>query len=98
MWGWPTQPHEKRTGVKAWNEWRDKNPQIVTNLIGVNLDGADLHEVDLSGAYLPEAKLIGVNPVMQISVDLTWDRPISVEPFSLKSISTATLHRKLISD
>ena len=31
----------------------------------------DLHEVDLSGAYLPEAKLIGVNPVMQISVDLT---------------------------
>jgi uncharacterized protein YjbI with pentapeptide repeats len=55
-----------KQGVKAWNAWRDKNPDIRpdlggADLRGANLVGADLHSASLSNANLSGAKLVGVN-------------------------------------
>ncbi|MGO9689158.1 MAG: pentapeptide repeat-containing protein [Syntrophobacteraceae bacterium] len=60
-----------RQGVKAWNAWRESNPNTMpdlheANLRGVNLRGAylseaDLHGADLSGANLSEANLHEAN-------------------------------------
>jgi uncharacterized protein YjbI with pentapeptide repeats len=64
-----------RQGAKAWNKWREENPEHKdlrkANLSGANLRGADLswkdlHEAnlsgaDLSGADLSEANLSGAN-------------------------------------
>lgn len=54
-------------GVKAFNKWREENPDckvdlseanlIKANLGGANLTGAILHSADLSGAYLGKADL-----------------------------------------
>jgi hypothetical protein len=56
-----------KKGVRAWNEWREKNPAIRADLseadftgadlIGANLIGADLIGAKLSGADLTGAKL-----------------------------------------
>ncbi|ABW30641.1 pentapeptide repeat-containing protein [Acaryochloris marina] len=58
-------------GVKAWNQWRDANPNIRPNLQLANLNGknlskinfsrADLSGADLSGTELRHAHLIGAN-------------------------------------
>ncbi len=48
-------------GVEAWNEWREKNPQITPDLSKANLYEADLSEADLSGADLTGANLTGTN-------------------------------------
>ncbi len=45
-----------RQGVKIWNEWRDKHPQIYIDFLQ-----ADLTEIDLSGVNLSEADLNGAN-------------------------------------
>jgi len=56
-----------RRGVDAWNEWRQKNPNVWSpDLSGANLGGANLSEAnlfgaDLSGANLSGAKLRGAN-------------------------------------
>jgi uncharacterized protein YjbI with pentapeptide repeats len=65
-----------KKGVEAWNEWRDKNPNIRPDLSGANLhranlSGAHLHgavlyeadlsEANLSGAFLHNANLTGAN-------------------------------------
>lgn len=65
-----------KQGVDTWNQWRKKNTAIVpnlrkANLSGVNLAGADFHDVylrraklagaDLGGANLREANLSGAN-------------------------------------
>jgi len=60
-----------KQGVEAWNEWREKNPQITPDLSKANLNAADLYEADLyeadfskanlSKANLYEADLSGVN-------------------------------------
>jgi pentapeptide repeat protein len=62
-----------KKGVRAWNEWREKNPAIRAdlseadftgadligaNLIGADLIGAKLSGADLSGAYLTGAILV----------------------------------------
>ena len=44
-------------GVKAFNDWREKNPFIYTNLIKANLSGADLSRANLSKVNLSEANL-----------------------------------------
>jgi uncharacterized protein YjbI with pentapeptide repeats len=41
-------------GVAAWNEWREKNPELFPDL-----SGADLHEANLRGANLTSANLSG---------------------------------------
>ncbi len=46
-----------KQGVEAWNEWREKNPQITPDLSKANLIMADLSGADLSGADLCEADL-----------------------------------------
>ena len=60
-----------RQGVAAWNEWREKNPELTPDLHeaclpGVefsraNLSNAELGETSLSEANLSEAKLGGAN-------------------------------------
>jgi hypothetical protein len=44
-----------KQGVKAFNEWREENPDIVPNLIEANLSGADLGGANLRGANLSRA-------------------------------------------
>ena len=44
-------------GVKAFNDWREKNPYIFPNIVKANLSGADLSGADLSRAHLSEANL-----------------------------------------
>ncbi len=50
-------------GVVAWNEWREKNPEIQpdltrANLYGANLRGANLEEVkNLTRKQLEKAKI-----------------------------------------
>lgn len=51
-----------KQGVKLWNAWRKKNPNMVpdlseTDLNGVNLSGANLHKVNLRGTSLIMANL-----------------------------------------
>ena len=65
-----------RQGVRAWNRWREQNPEISpdlsradligmvlpgVNLAGVNLQGANLRETVLEGANFLGADLRGVN-------------------------------------
>ncbi len=44
-------------GVKAFNDWRERNPFIHTNLVKANLSGADLRRANLSKVDLSEANL-----------------------------------------
>jgi hypothetical protein len=63
-------------GVEAWNDWREKNPEInpdlsgmnfrnadliLANLSNANLNGANLREADLRWANLKNAKLRGID-------------------------------------
>ena len=48
-------------GVDVWNAWREKNPDIIPNLRGVDLSGADLQGANLSKANLAFANLKGAN-------------------------------------
>ena len=45
----------------AWNEWRQRHPDIVPDLRGANLIGFDLRDADLSGARLARAHLSRAN-------------------------------------
>ena len=53
-------------GVAAWNEWREKNPELIPDLRKANLGKAhlclaDFNEANLRGANLGEADLSGAN-------------------------------------
>jgi hypothetical protein len=55
-----------KKGVKTWNKWREKNPEITPDfkgaeLSGCNLDGANLREADLSNATMLLTSLVGTN-------------------------------------
>ena len=52
-----------KQGVEAWNEWREKNPQITPDLIKANLTGANL-----SGAQDLTAK--------QLITTINWQEAI----------------------
>ncbi len=52
----PEHVEKIQEGVKAWNEWRDENP----NLAG-DLSGADIHDLDLVGANFRQSNLIEAN-------------------------------------
>ncbi|CAK8725059.1 hypothetical protein KKHLCK_15750 [Candidatus Electrothrix laxa] len=45
-----------KQGVKAWNAWREENPDVKINLRGAKLDG-----LDLSGANFRQADIRGVS-------------------------------------
>ncbi|MGK7899303.1 MAG: pentapeptide repeat-containing protein [Xenococcus sp. (in: cyanobacteria)] len=51
----------KEEGVKAWNKWREDNPDVEIDLSEAGLSGAHLIGADLSGAYLIGAHLIGAD-------------------------------------
>src|SRR5262249_49477888 len=46
-------------GVAVWNEWRAQHPELVPDLTGVQLPGADLCKINLSRANLARANLQG---------------------------------------
>jgi hypothetical protein len=53
-------------GVAAWNQWRDKYPEMEpdltrTDLRGMHLRGANLHQADLRGTDLTRADLHGAH-------------------------------------
>lgn len=50
-----------KKGVKVWNEWREKNPAEIPNLIKADLSRANLIRADLSRANLILADLLGAN-------------------------------------
>jgi uncharacterized protein YjbI with pentapeptide repeats len=50
-----------RRGTKVWNEWRERNPDVVPDLGGADLSSADLSEADLSEADLSGANLSEAN-------------------------------------
>ncbi|MEM8641488.1 MAG: pentapeptide repeat-containing protein [Cyanobacteria bacterium P01_G01_bin.54] len=50
-----------KEGVKAWNAWREENPGLKPELVGANLQRANLWKVNLQGANLRDAKLWGAN-------------------------------------
>ena len=50
-----------RQGVKIWNEWRKKNPDIEPNLTWAELGGANLEGANLEGANLAWANLSRTN-------------------------------------
>ena len=45
-------------GVEAWNLWREENRDLIPDLQGANLRGAQLQEADLRGAQLQKADLL----------------------------------------
>lgn len=58
----PRQLKKLKEGVKAWNEWREKNSDVKINLRGANLSGQDLSdanfcEADIQGANFSKAIL-----------------------------------------
>ena len=55
-----------KQGVKAWNQWRQEQQDVIPDLSGANLSGAslskaDLSHVDLRRAGLSRANLIGAD-------------------------------------
>src|SRR6516162_6910823 len=48
-----------RQGVDVWNEWREKNPELIPDLHRANLDGANFTGVYVDDANLSEADLSG---------------------------------------
>jgi hypothetical protein len=48
-----------KKGVKEWNEWREKNPEVVPDLSKADLLGANLSDANLSSADLRRANLKG---------------------------------------
>lgn len=50
-----------RRGVKHWNDWRSKNPEIRPNLFEADLRGVDLQGVNFSGSDLRGASVSEAN-------------------------------------
>lgn len=68
-----------KKGVKAWNKWREENPNVRPDLTGADLadahlSGADFIEVDFSGANLRAADLTGddLRGANLSRTDLVW--------------------------
>ncbi len=58
----PNKKHHKvfRRGVAAWNKWRDKNPDVIPELTGLELNDVVLDGINLSKADLREVKFVSV--------------------------------------
>lgn len=50
-----------KQGVKTWNAWRKKNPEIIPNFFKANLNEVNLRKVNLNGANLCQANLSRTN-------------------------------------
>ncbi len=62
-----------KQGVEAWNEWREKNPQITPDLTGANLNKADLTEANLYKANLTGAQDLTAK---QLITTINWQEAI----------------------
>ena len=83
-----------KQGVEAWNEWREKNPQITPDLSKANLYKADLSGADLGGANLYKADLsvadlTGAN----LSVAKLIEADLSRANFYKTNLTGANLHK-----
>ena len=54
-------------GVAAWNDWRQKRPELIPDLRKANLSGADLNGVNLREAQLSGADLFRANSSVRTS-------------------------------
>jgi len=63
-----------KQGVEAWNEWREKNLQIIPDLSKADLYEADLYEADLYEADLTGANLNGAQDLTakQLIITINW--------------------------
>lgn len=52
---------ELNEGVESWNYWRERNPDVRSDLSGADLRGTDLRRADLRRADLEDANLHGVD-------------------------------------
>lgn len=50
-----------RTGVVAWNDWRNQHPGITPDLFGADLNGNSLLKVNLSETDLRQSNLLGAD-------------------------------------
>jgi hypothetical protein len=48
-------------GVKAWDDWREKNPKLEPDLHAINFSGADLRGANFHAAYLRNADFWSAN-------------------------------------
>lgn len=95
--------------VKAWNKWREDNPDIkpdlrgacfmVSPFMGANLWGANFRNTDLSEANLCGAKLIDVNfSGANLSNANLRDADLRQANLSNANLNRATLHRANLSE
>jgi hypothetical protein len=78
-----------KKGVDAWNEWREKNPDIHPDLSGANLRKANLRKANLSEADLGGANLSGAN---------LWRADLTMANLSGANLMFATLVRMDLTD
>src|SRR6516164_3832821 len=80
-----------RQGVDAWNDWRNKNPELRSELRS-DLGGAHFGGADLSGADLIAAQLIATN---LRGADLTGSRVYGVSVWDIK-VNDQTKQQNLV--
>ena len=85
----PTHLRIIKQGAKAFNWWRAKNPDIVSNLVKANLSGADLSGADFRKVHLSEANLSNSD---LSGADLRWANLKGV------NLSGAKLNRTYLRD
>ncbi|MBW2428984.1 MAG: pentapeptide repeat-containing protein [Deltaproteobacteria bacterium] len=49
------------SGIKAWNKWRDKNPNLLPDLRGADISEEDLRGIDFTGANLSRTNMSGAD-------------------------------------
>ena len=87
-----------KQGVKAWNKWREQEPETEVDLSGANLGKANLGGVYLGGAnlsraHLNEAYLVGAKlsrsnfGTKPTSAELTCGLRTSIDLTSIRPIS-----------
>jgi uncharacterized protein YjbI with pentapeptide repeats len=95
-------------GTEAWNEWRDRNPEIQpdlsdaelgqkklskVNFRNVNLTFADLTDADLSGAILSDAHLVGASLEYACLAGASFKHSImNMADFMYADLSSTALH------
>ena len=98
-----------RQGVVAWNEWRERNPELIpdlsgANLLDANLSGANLSGANLSGANLGRANLYkaDLSGAYLYKADLSdatlLDANLSEANLSEANLSEANLHGAHLSE
>jgi hypothetical protein len=81
-----------RQGVKAWNEWRERNPYVMPAFIEAYLSGANLSGANLSGAYLSGADLTAAKlPGAYLSMANLSDADLSDADLSDADLSYSVL-------